>query len=123
MFSCRARCTPVLIVNLDSLLNQYLARIDRCITGSPVRRNSAGLDPPASEFAIFAMAERTSYDDSLAAALESDPLPPDEVTSGAEGLPLVPSGSLSPTTSSPPAGVLQTAASNENDEHLSEVPS
>jgi hypothetical protein len=69
------------------------------------------------------MAERTSYDDSLAAALESDPLPPDAVASGAEGLPLVPSGSLSPTTSSPPAGVLQTAASSDNDEHPSAVPS
>jgi hypothetical protein len=69
------------------------------------------------------MAERSSYDDSLAAALESDPLPPDADASGAEGLPLVPSGSFSPATSSPQAGVLQIAASNENDEHPSEVPS
>jgi hypothetical protein len=50
---------------------------------------------------------------------------PDAVASGAEGLPLVPSGSISSTTSSPQAGVLQSAASteNRNDEHLSELPS
>jgi hypothetical protein len=33
MLSLRARCTPVLIVDLDSLLNQYLARNDLCLTG------------------------------------------------------------------------------------------
>jgi hypothetical protein len=36
---------------------------------------------------------------------------------------VVPSGSLSPVTASPPAGVLQVAASSENDEHASTVPS
>jgi hypothetical protein len=69
------------------------------------------------------MAERASHDDSFAAALESEPLPPDVDASGAGGLPLVPSGSLSPVTSSPPAGVLQVAASSENDEHPSAVSS
>jgi hypothetical protein len=69
------------------------------------------------------MAERTSDDVSLAAALESDPLPPETVSSGVEGLPLVPSGSISPTTSSPPAGVQQTATSRDNDEYPSVVPS
>jgi hypothetical protein len=82
-----------------------------------------GLNPPASESAIFAMAERASHDDSFAAALESDPLPPDADASGAEGLPQVPPGSISPATSSPPAGLLQIAASSENDEHASALPS
>jgi hypothetical protein len=36
---------------------------------------------------------------------------------------VVPSGSLSPATASPPAGVLQVAASSESDEHASVVPS
>jgi hypothetical protein len=67
------------------------------------------------------MAERTSYNDSFAAALESEPLPPD--ASGAEGLPQLPPGSVSPATSSPPAGVLKVAASSKNDEHASAVPS
>jgi hypothetical protein len=33
MLSFRARCTSDLIVDLDSLLNRYLARNDLCITG------------------------------------------------------------------------------------------
>jgi hypothetical protein len=69
------------------------------------------------------MAEPASYDDSFAAALESEPLPPDVDASVAEGLPQVPPGSVSPTTSSPPAAVLQVAASSENDEHASALPS
>jgi hypothetical protein len=69
------------------------------------------------------MAEQASYDDLFAAALKSEPLPPDVDISGAEGLPVVPSGSVSPVTASPPAGVLQVAASSENDEHASAVPS
>jgi hypothetical protein len=69
------------------------------------------------------MAEQVSCDDLFAAALESEPLPPDADISGAEGLPAVPSGSLSPVIASPPAGVLQVAASSENDEHASVVPS
>jgi hypothetical protein len=101
MLSFRARCTSDLIVDLDSLLNRYLARIDLCITGMylllilasllpymlvPIKllnrylaridlcitgsgeEVQRGLDPPASELAIFAMAERASYDDSFAAA-------------------------------------------------------
>jgi hypothetical protein len=80
------------------LLNQYLARIDRCyhrISSREELQRGLFFDPPASAAAIFAMAERTSDDVSLAAALESDPLPLDAVASGAEGLPLVPSGSIS----------------------------
>jgi hypothetical protein len=69
------------------------------------------------------MAERASYDDSFAAALESEPLPPDADASIAEGLPRVPPGSVSPATSSPLAGVLHIAASSENDEHASALPS
>jgi hypothetical protein len=92
----------------------------RISSGEEVQR---GLDPPASDPAIFAMAERASYDDSFAAALESEPLPPDVDASGAEGLPVVPPGSVSPTSSSPPAGVLQVAASSESDEHASALPS
>jgi hypothetical protein len=45
MFCCQARCTPVLIVNLDSLLNQYLAPIDRCITGMQLLLILASLLP------------------------------------------------------------------------------
>jgi hypothetical protein len=158
MLSLRARCTSVLIVDLDSLLNQYLARNDLCFTGmylllilgsllpyksvlintsqsisgtqrsllyriSSEEESQRGLDPPVSESAIFALSERASNDDSFAVALENDPLPPDADASGAEGLPLVPPGSISPATSSPPAGVLQIAASSENDKHASALPS
>jgi hypothetical protein len=63
------------------------------------------------------MAERASNDDSFAAALESDPLHPDADASGAENLPLVPPGSISPVISSPSAGLLQFATSSDNDEH------
>jgi hypothetical protein len=63
------------------------------------------------------MAERTSDDVSLAAALESDPLPPDAVASGAEELPLVPSGPITPVSS------LQPAASSNPDESPSQAPS
>ena len=63
------------------------------------------------------MAEWTSDDVSLAVALESDPLPPDAVASGAEELPLVPSGPITPVSS------LQPAASSNPDERPSQPPS
>jgi hypothetical protein len=63
------------------------------------------------------MAEWTSDDVSLAVALESDPLPPDAVARGAEELPPVPSGPISPVSS------LQPAASTNTDERLSQPPS
>ena len=63
------------------------------------------------------MAEWTSDDVSLAVALESDPLPPDAVASGAEELPLVPSGPITPVSS------LQPAASSNPDEPPSQAPS
>jgi hypothetical protein len=63
------------------------------------------------------MAEWTSDDVSLAVAPESDPLPPDAVASGAEELPLVPSGPITPVSS------LQPAASSNPDEMPSQAPS
>jgi hypothetical protein len=63
------------------------------------------------------MAEWTSDDVSLAVALESDPLPPDAVVSGAEELPLVPSGPITPVSN------LQPAASSNPDEPPSQAPS
>jgi hypothetical protein len=103
---------------LNKLLNQYLARIDRCYHRiSSIEELQRGLDHPASAAAIFAMAERTSDDVSLAAAPESDPLPPDAVASGAEELLLVPSGPISPVSS------LQPAASSNPDEPASQPPS
>jgi hypothetical protein len=63
------------------------------------------------------MAERTSDDVSLAAAPEGDQLPPDEDISGAEELPLVPSGPISPVST------LQPAASSNPDEPASQPPS
>jgi hypothetical protein len=69
------------------------------------------------------MAERASNDNSFAAALESDPLHPDADASGAEDLPLVPPGSISPVMSSPSAGLLQFATSSDNDEHAPTLPS
>jgi hypothetical protein len=61
------------------------------------------------------MAERASDDSSLAAALESDPPHPDADTSGAEDLSLATSGPSSVLMPSPPAGLLQSATSSDND--------
>jgi hypothetical protein len=69
------------------------------------------------------MAGRASNDGSFAAALESDPLHPDADASGAQNLPLVAPGALSPVMSSPSAGLLQSPTSSDNDEHAPTLPS
>jgi hypothetical protein len=108
---------------LIHLLNSISGTHDRCLQGLQSRIDSACDRSPAVESTIFVMAGRASNDGSFAAALESDPLHSDADASGAENLPLVPPGSLSPIMSSPSAGLLQFATSSDNDEHVPTLPS